>query len=379
MRFPFRSACVALLVAALVLPANAQDRSPYLIGAILSISGNDARAGLSAAASLDAVVRNINATGGIAGHSLEVRMLDDGSSPERAAGELDRFAAEPGLLAVIGGSSTATGDALAKAADAAQVPFLSIAPRDSGADPTLPWVFRLAVPESDRLGLLIGYAKRHALSPLAVLYADDDYGKREAKLSGALAAAAGLAIVDSEPLAVDGHGDDAVVVRAKAKAPHSFLTFTAERGPGILAKAMSAKAPGIAALADAPSATDDFLRAAGQEAVYWRIAAPKVAVSRLVAPGDPLHAAIAGFVKLYPPQIAPDAAAGTARDAIVMLAGALKSAGRDRAKIRAALESGTPFAGVMGTYRLTPADHGAVDLEGLTLIEGSGGAWKAVD
>ena len=361
------------------LPAYAQGRAPYLIGAVLSLSGNGSDAGLSIAAGLDAVVRHLNASGGIGGHPLEVRVLDDGGNADRAVDELKRFAGDAEVVAVIGSSQRATADGLEKAANEGQIPFLSLAPRESAGEPVLPWVFRIAVPEPTRIGLLIDYAKRHALSQLAVVYSDDAYGRDAAKIGSALAASAGLAVVSNEPLAADGRNDDAYVLRAKSKGTQTFLTFVSERRPIELAKALAARAPGLAALSDAPAATTEFLRAAGREANYWRVAAPKVAVARLVSPADPLHAAIVDFAKLYPPYVQPDAIAASARDALVMLNGALASVGPDRTKIRAALESGRDFVGAMGVYRMTAADHGAVDAQGLTLIEGSGGVWKRAD
>ncbi len=369
-------ACVPAFSA---LPSAAQNRAPVLIGAILTLTGSGADPGLSTAASLDAVVRHVNAKGGIAGRPLEVRILDDGGNADRAVEELKRLASDADVIAVVGATRHSTAAALEQAANDGQIPFLSLAPRQSGGEPVLPWVFRLAVPEPVRIGLLIDYAKRHALSRLAVLFSNDEYGQNAAKIGSELATSAGLTIVNSEPLPDGGKVDDAYVLRAKANGTQSFLAFVSERRPIALAKAMAARTPGLSALSDVPAATADFLRAAGREANYWRIASPKVAVAQLVPASDPLRAAIVDFVNLYPPYVQPDAIAGSAHDALMMVVGATRSAGPDRGKIRAELESGREFVGAMGVYRMSPSDHGAVDTQGLTLIEGSSGTWKNAD
>jgi branched-chain amino acid transport system substrate-binding protein len=375
----FLATLLACAPAGAALPALAQSRAPYLIGAVLTLSGDESAAGLSSAAGLDAAVRHLNAAGGIGGRPLEVRVLDDGGNAERAVEELKRFSNDAEVVAVIGSSQRSTATALENAANDGAVPFFSLAPRQSAGGPLLPWVFRVAVPEPTRIGLLIDYAKRHALSPLAVVFSDDPYGRDAAKIGSALAASAGLTVVSNEPLAADVRNDAGYVVRAKSKGTQTFLTFVSERRPIDLAKALAAHAPGAAALSDMPADTTEFLRAAGREANYWRVAAPKVAVARLVSPNDPLRAAIVDFAKLYPPYVQPDAIAASARDALVMLSGVLGTTGPDRTKIRTALESGKEFVGAMGVYRMTAADHGAVDAQGLTLIEGGGGVWKRAD
>ncbi|HXP92281.1 MAG TPA: ABC transporter substrate-binding protein [Candidatus Binatia bacterium] len=377
-----RSALVAILAcipAFFAPPSAAQSRAPILIGAVLTLTGSSSVPGLSTAASLDAVVRHVNAKGGIAGRPLEVRILDDGGNADHAVEELKRLANEADVIAVVGATQRSTAAALEQAANEAQIPFLSLAPRQAGGEPVLPWVFRLAVPEPVRIGLLIDYAKRHSLSRLAVLFSNDEYGQNAAKIGSQLATSAGLTIVNSEPLPAGNKVDDAYVLRAKANGTQSFLAFVSERRPIVLAKAMAVRTPGLSALSDVPAATADFLRAAGKEANYWRIASPKVAVAQLVPASDPLHAAIVDFVSLYPPSVRPDAISGSAHDALMMVIDATRSAGPDRAKIRAALESGKEFVGAMGVYSMSPSDHGAVDSQGLTLIEGSSGTWKKAD
>lgn len=375
-----RRRALALLAAAPAIGmrrAFAQGAAPYVVGAILNLTGIDSGPGLSAAAALDAVDRHINAGGGIDRHPLEIRILDDAGNPDRALDDLKRFASEDEILAIIGASGRATAQALEGAANEAKIPFLSLAPRTSGDEVLLPWVFRLAVPDPTRIGLLIDYAKRHALQRLAVLFSDDDYGRSAANLANTLAASAGLTIVDAEALPPDGR-DQPAVVRAESKGPQGVLAFVSGQ-PALVAKAMAASAPGLPALSDVPAATAEFLHAAGKEANAWRVAAPKVAVWQLVAASDPLRTPIAGFVKLYARNDRPDAIAGTARDALMMLVRAISAGASDRAKIRAALEDGKPFVGVMGAYRMTPANHGEVDGQGLLVIEGDGGRWKRAD
>jgi branched-chain amino acid transport system substrate-binding protein len=379
MRLLFRrSALAGILAFFLTLsaqPVIAQNRTPVLIGAVLSLTGNGAVRGLSAAEGLDAGVRRVNANGGIAGRPLEVRILDDGGDAGRAAAALKRFAAA-GAIAVVGATQRSTGAALEQAATEAQIPFLSLAPRQSSDEALVPWVYRFAVPEPMRIGLLIDYAKRHSLSRLAVVFSDDEYGQGAAKIASVLAASAGLTIVASESLPASSKTDDAYVLRAKANSPQSLLAFVSDRHPLVLAKAMAARAPGLSALSDVQAATTEFLRSAGKEANSWRVAAPKVGVPELVPASDPLRSAIDDFVGLYPSHVRPDDIAGSAHDALTMLVAAARSAGLDRAKVRAALENDKPFTGVMGIYQMSPGNHGAVGTQGLTLIEGHGRSWQ---
>lgn len=376
--FPARVA-LPLLTFALLLappPSRAQDRAPYLVGAVMSLSGNAFAAGESASAALDVVLRGINAHGGINGHPLQVRVLDDGGSAERAAALLQRLVSDPHVTAVIGATSASTKSVLEAAANRAQMPFVSLAPPAAGGGASRPWVFEAAVPDSVRVGFLIDAAKARRLERLAIVSTLGDDGKQVAKVAGDLASAAGLTIVDAETMAPVDQTADAQVVAALAKQPQAFLALLDGTRPITLAAAIARHERGLPGLADSAAATAQFLRVAGKAGYGWRVVAPKVMVSSLLPPADPLRARIDEFVRLYQADGIPDASAGTARDALVLLDDALARSGPDRAKLRDALESGGEVAGVMGVYRMTPADHGVAGTQGYVLIEDDAGRWR---
>jgi branched-chain amino acid transport system substrate-binding protein len=372
------AACLAALLLTPAPAAHAQDRAPYLIGAILSLSGGDAAPGLSAAAGLDVAVRHINATGGIAGHPLQVRVLDDGGSAEQAAQMLHRLIAESNVVAVVGPNLSATAQTVEPAANDAHVPLLSLAPAPAGEKPVLPWVFRFSVPERLPINLLVDYAKRHGLSRLSVIFPDTTYGHAAADLGTQLSTSAGLEIVDREQLANTPNADGEVL-RAREKGTQALLAFADGYTAAMIAKSMSKVAPTLAALGDLPAANTEFLRGAGKSANEWRVASAKLAVPYLVPKSDPLYPAIADFVRLYRGDTKPDHFGGTARDALTMLADAMAAGGTDREKVRAALENGKPFVGVMGVYRMTATEHALADAEGLMLIQAHNGAWKTAN
>src|ERR1700721_1593626 len=73
---------LALLVIVLPTGAIAQDKTPYELNAILSVTGAGAFIGSPVAEALKIVEKDVNATGGIPGRPLKIIELDDGSNPQ---------------------------------------------------------------------------------------------------------------------------------------------------------------------------------------------------------------------------------------------------------------------------------------------------------
>jgi len=59
-----------------------------------------------------------------------------------------------------------------------------------------------------------------------------------------------------------------------------------------------------------------------------------------------------------------------------MVADAMKKAGTDNEKLRAAIEKTTDYVGVSGIYNITPEDHNGLGVDSMVLVQIVDGQWK---
>jgi branched-chain amino acid transport system substrate-binding protein len=384
MNHPLRSAlrggAVALVALALgasaAVPSIAQSNGPYVIGAVLSLSGSGASLGQPSAEALDLLQKSVNAAGGIKGRHVEVRILDDGGDSTRAVSAMRQLASDPQVVAIIGSSQSPTSLAIKPIANDAKVVDLSLGSSPQISHPVTPYVFQMPVPSGLRAGALFNDAKKHGLTKIALFVSNNDYGQVSTTVADDLAKANGFTIVDVESFDPLAPNVDSEVVRAKEKAAQAFFVFADDPGPALVAKSMVNQALTIPAYADSTAATANFLRVAGSEANNWRVASTKLDVLNLLKPNDPMYGPIEEFAKIYPAGKSPNHVSGTARDAFVLVIDAIKSAGSDRDKLRAAIENQKHFVGVTSVYTFSVTDHSGADGSGLVLVQGDNGKWK---
>lgn len=80
--------------------------APLVIGLDAALSGSSAQAGGAIFRGIQLAVEEINQAGGLMGTPLRVVALDNGANPQTGRQNLERFAAMPSLLAVVGGLHT---------------------------------------------------------------------------------------------------------------------------------------------------------------------------------------------------------------------------------------------------------------------------------
>lgn len=164
--------CLALLVSARPIGVTAQEKAPYELNAILSVTGPGAFIGAPVAQSLKIVERDVNATGGIHGRPLKINVLDDGSITQVS---LQLVTGLPKSTAVfLGPMSTATCEAV--------LPLLAHGPVAFCSSPylTLParsYMFEQAGRAVDFAIVALRYLKERGLHRVAMLNATDGTGQ----------------------------------------------------------------------------------------------------------------------------------------------------------------------------------------------------------
>jgi branched-chain amino acid transport system substrate-binding protein len=110
---PFWKTAVGAVLVALPIATLGQAKTPYVLGAVLSLSGPVAPNGVPTKEGIEVAVAEINARGGVQGHPLEVLMEDDQSKPDQAVILANKLITQNGVRILLGASFGSTSNAIA--------------------------------------------------------------------------------------------------------------------------------------------------------------------------------------------------------------------------------------------------------------------------
>lgn len=202
--------------------SNAQN-SKLILGQSAAFTGPAAQLGIQFHQGAKIWFDQINAQGGVAGKSIEIKTLDDGYEPDRCA-ENTRILIEEDVFALFGYIGTPTSLAALPLVKQAQIPF--IAPFTGAMalrQPMLKNVFHLRASYNDETAMIVKQLTNLDLKKIAVFYQNDSYGK--AGLAGAELA---LSKLDLKPVAL------ATVERNSVDVASAVKTITAAAPDAII-------------------------------------------------------------------------------------------------------------------------------------------------
>ncbi len=172
-----------LYVLALAVTARAAQAEPgvtptsILIGESAAFSGpamalgNDMRAGALA------YFQAVNAAGGVNGRRIELRSLDDGYEPDRAAANTRKLI-DDGVFLLFGYVGTPTSNASKAIFTPARVPFVGpFTGAESLRNPVNRYIFNVRASYFDETDKIVAQLVGQTLDRIAVFYQNDDYGK----------------------------------------------------------------------------------------------------------------------------------------------------------------------------------------------------------
>jgi branched-chain amino acid transport system substrate-binding protein len=166
---------VAATSAALALPAWAQART-IVLGQSAAFSGPAAQLGIQMNKGAKLYIDQINAAGGVNGHPIELRTLDDGYEPDRCKANTDKFIKDD-VFALFGYVGTPTCVAALPLVNDAKMPFFGpFTGAEALRDPFSRVVFHLRASYYDETGLIVKQLTSLGLQKIAVFYQNDSYG-----------------------------------------------------------------------------------------------------------------------------------------------------------------------------------------------------------
>jgi branched-chain amino acid transport system substrate-binding protein len=354
--------------------ATAQDNATIRIGLISPLTGVQAAIGAQQRNGAVAAVNYYNAQGGVLGRKLELVMRDSQFTPAGAAAAA-RDLAQQNIVAVIGDISPASSAAQYPIMNQAGIPMFTPTPAKKDLNPAVnPMLFPSAGPGEyiawSAADYLVGTLKLKKICSIG----DLSVASRMAPMATEYLKGKGTAFAASETYQ-NTATDVTVQLKALKDGGCEGLAVWAYGPPLItLARGLEAidwhpPAAGMPGIAD-----PHIIEAVGAPALknfYADIIGKAFLLKRA---GDPANPRIAPIVEWYgklDPKLAGLYEAVYGWDATTIIVQALKQAGKAEPRALVdALESGTPFQAVRGTFTFSKTDHTGIQLSDLGLAQG---------
>jgi branched-chain amino acid transport system substrate-binding protein len=189
MKVLVRVASVMVLIVFLVLSygcskANSPSTTnsalePYKIGAVFAKTGANSSIGTPEAQTMEMVVAEINAAGGINGHSLQAIIYDTQSDTTQALTLVKKLIEQDNVAAIVGPSSTGESLAVLDTVTKSGVPLISCASSSQITTPIAErkWVFKSAGEDVLAVQKLTDYLTQLKITKVALICDSNGYGQ----------------------------------------------------------------------------------------------------------------------------------------------------------------------------------------------------------
>lgn len=353
---------------------GAADVSEYKIGAIFSVTGKASFLGDPEKKTVEMLVEQINAGGGVNGIPLNVIIEDDAGLEDKTKQAAARLIEKEEVLAIIGPSRSGNTMAIKDMMGEKQVPLISAAAAEAIVDPVNEWVFKTPQKDSFVAKHILSYMQDNGISKIAVLYGNTGFGQQGLKQIKAFASKYNVDVAFEEayqPAATEGDLETLLTKVKSAGDIQAIVNWTILPAQSVIPKKMKAlEMDDIQLFQSHGFGNIKYVRDAGEAANGIIFPAGRLLVANKLADSNPQKDLLVEYKKNYEEKFGEDVSTfgGHAYDALMMVVEALKTAGADRQGIRDAIENLQNFPGTGGVFSLSKEDHNGLGMDSLEML-----------
>ena len=363
------TASLALLASALLAP-HALAEDTIKVGAILAVTGPASFLGSPEAKTLEMMVADINAKGGIDGKKVVLIIKDSGASSEKAISFAKQLIEEEKVLAIIGPSTSGETMAIKALAEESKTPLLSCAAAEVIVNPVASYVFKTPQKDSQAVIRIFQQMKKMGISKIGVLSSNTGFGKAGKDQIEKLAAEHGIQIVVSEVYDSKATDLTAEVTKIKAANVQAIVNWSIEPAQAIVIKNARQLGLTIPIFQSHGFGNIGYVKAAGVAAEGVIFPAGRLLIADQLPASNPQKKVLVSYKNEYEARYKEDVSTfgGHAYDAMLLLSDAVKKGGTDRAKVRAELEGLKGVVGTAGIFNMSATDHNGLGLDAFEML-----------
>ncbi|HEU4384947.1 MAG TPA: ABC transporter substrate-binding protein [Anaeromyxobacteraceae bacterium] len=365
-----RHALLALAAAGLAATFPAAAQEPIKVGALLAVTGPASFLGAPEARTLEMLVEDLNAQGGLAGRKVQLIVKDTGASPEKAVSFARQLIEEEKVFAILGPSTSGETMAVKNLAEEAKTLLLSCAAAEVIVNPVAKWVFKTPQKDSQAATKIFQHMKKNGIGLVGVLSSNTGFGKAGKEQLAKLAPEHGIQILVDEVYDKAATDLTAEVTKLKAAGVQAIVNWSIEPAQSIVIKNARQIGMKIPIYQSHGFANIQYVKAAGEAAEGVLFPAGRLVVADVLPDSHPQKKVLVAYKKAYEARFKEDVSTfgGHAYDALLLLRKGVEQGGLDREKVRAAVENLKGVVGTAGIFNLSPTDHNGLDLDAFEML-----------
>jgi branched-chain amino acid transport system substrate-binding protein len=367
----------ALAACVIALSVTSALAGTIKVGAILAVTGPASFLGAPEAKTLEMLVEDINAKGGINGNKVELVIKDSGASPEKAVSFTKQLIEEEKVFAILGPSTSGETMAIKNIAEEGKTILLSCAAAEVIVNPVAKYVFKTPQKDSYAVIKIFQQMKKMGITRIGVLSSNTGFGKAGKEQIEKLAPEHGIQIVVNEVYDKAATDLTAEVTKVKAANVQAIVNWSIEPAQAIVIKNVRQIGMTVPIFQSHGFGNINYVKAAGPAAEGVIFPAGRLLVADALSDKNPQKALLLSYKKAYEGKYKEDVSTfgGHAYDAMKILEQAMKAAGpgADKDKVRTTIENMKGLVGTAGIFNFSPTDHNGLDtmaFEMLTVKDG---------
>ena len=359
-----------LLLVAVALSVAFTAFAEIRLGALLAVTGGASFLGNPEKQTLEMMVEQINAAGGIKGEKIKLFVYDTQGREDRAINYVNRLAQKDKVLAIIGPSTTGESLAIKKRVSGFKIPLISCAASAKIVTPANLYVYKTPQSDTHIAERLFSYMAANGKKTVGLISVQNGFGATGRVAAIATAKKFGIEIVADEKY-MDKDKDVTVQLsNIKAKNPDAVLCWAAGGSPAIVAR--NAAQLGMKNVFMTHGvASQKFIGLAGDAANGIKLAAGRIVVADKLADSDRYKALLMKYKTDFESKFNSKVSSfgGHAYDAITLFKAAYAKSGNDRTKLATELQNLTGILGTAGEFNITKDDHNGLSKEAAIMLE----------
>jgi len=368
-----------LMILGFLLAAPVLAAEPLRIGALFSITGPASFLGEPERNTLEMLVKEANAKGGIKGRKIELVIYDTQGDATKAVQMATKLIKNDKVSVIIGPSTTGETMAVIPVAEKEKVPLISCAAGIKITEPVKKYVFKTPANDHVAAEKIFNYMLAKKQKSVALLTVTDGFGSSGREQLKDLAKKKGIVVVADETYGPKDTDMTAQLTKIKGSKAEAIICWGTNPGPAIITrnvKQLGIKTPLYQSHGVASKKYIELAGADNAEGVI--LPAGKLAIYDKLKPSDPQQKLLKSYDQSYRKTYGVEASTfgGYAYDGFLMVSEALKKGASTPDQIRDALEGVKKLVSVSGVFNMSTSDHNGLDLSAFEMVKVVKGDWE---